>query len=414
MSRFSRISPLLTALLMAMVLTAPSAEAQILSRVKNAARRGAERAAEREAENRADRAVTRAADKAEATLSGGSASSPAATSPVSTASASPLPPAAEPAQPGDLVLVNYDFVPGDRILFAEDLETETVGDFPTRLTFKSGTYEVAEWKDRRWLRAAAFGEFAIDLPETLPERFTLEFDAAVPSGWVQEIRFDEYPTNFARFGAEDGGLERAASSGVRALAQPSALPGKNTVFPVKMMVDKGYVKVYMNGTRVANVPNAELGRSRTITFKVSASQSDPAYFGAFRLAEGGRALKAVQEAIAVAEPEAPLVLTGVVFDTGSARLRNESGPTLDAVAASLNDHPDVRVRVEGHTDNTGLADANQALSQARAEAVVAALATRGVAADRMTAQGLGATQPAVSNDTPEGRQQNRRVVLVRL
>ena len=80
----------------------------------------------------------------------------------------------------------------------------------------------------------------------------------------------------------------------------------------------------------------------------------------------------------------------------------------------LQEHPDLNLTIEGHTDNVGAPAANQTLSQKRAEAVKAALvSTYGVDAGRLTAKGFGASKPAAPNTTPEGRQTNRRVELVK-
>lgn len=81
----------------------------------------------------------------------------------------------------------------------------------------------------------------------------------------------------------------------------------------------------------------------------------------------------------------------------------------------LSQHAELKLAVEGHTDNTGLAAANQALSEKRAQAIVQYLTSNsGIAASRLTEKGMGASKPAASNDTPEGRQQNRRVELVKM
>jgi OOP family OmpA-OmpF porin len=105
------------------------------------------------------------------------------------------------------------------------------------------------------------------------------------------------------------------------------------------------------------------------------------------------------------------LLQQVQFATSSARIRGrQSQQILDAVEFILSRNPQYRrVRVEGHTDNAGNAEANMRLSQERAQACVDYLVRRGVAADRLYAQGFGQERPLGSNDTPEGREQNRRV-----
>lgn len=110
----------------------------------------------------------------------------------------------------------------------------------------------------------------------------------------------------------------------------------------------------------------------------------------------------------------PLVLLGVVFETGRSRLTVTSYDALDQVAASLVAHPEVRVEIAGYTDNTGSAAVNTRLSAARALAVRAYLARKGVGAERMVAKGYGPGNPVAPNDTPAGRAENRRVELHQL
>ena len=109
-----------------------------------------------------------------------------------------------------------------------------------------------------------------------------------------------------------------------------------------------------------------------------------------------------------------LVLKGVQFETDKATLKPESMTILDDVAASLKAWPSVRIEVQGHTDSTGSTAHNQRLSDARAASVVAYLASKGVAADRMTSKGYGESQPIAPNNTAAGRAENRRVELKKL
>lgn len=109
-----------------------------------------------------------------------------------------------------------------------------------------------------------------------------------------------------------------------------------------------------------------------------------------------------------------VVLEGVTFETASAELTAAARDILDDVASALVANPDIRVRVSGHTDSTGQRAYNVTLSQDRAASVVTYLATRGVAEDRMESRGFGPDQPVATNDTSEGRAQNRRVELERI
>jgi len=106
-----------------------------------------------------------------------------------------------------------------------------------------------------------------------------------------------------------------------------------------------------------------------------------------------------------------LILQGVNFQTSRSRLTQESYAILDLVAASLLDHPDVLIEIGGHTDATGTDAINNPLSQARAQAVMAYLARKGVPLERMEAHGYGSRQPIATNSTRAGRAQNRRVEL---
>src|SRR6266566_4007377 len=111
------------------------------------------------------------------------------------------------------------------------------------------------------------------------------------------------------------------------------------------------------------------------------------------------------------EARTPVVLRGVTFETGRSALKPDSYTILDIVAASLVANPDIKIEIAGHTDNTGSAATNTRLSQARAAAVQAYLASKGVAPQRMVAKGYGPSQPVAPNTTAAGRAQNRRVEL---
>lgn len=102
----------------------------------------------------------------------------------------------------------------------------------------------------------------------------------------------------------------------------------------------------------------------------------------------------------------------ITFVTNSADLTPEGRATVQQAAAVLLANPQVKVTIEGHTDSVGTEEANLALSQARAQAVLSTLVELGVTADRLTAQGFGETRPTVPDTTPENQATNRRVDFI--
>jgi len=114
------------------------------------------------------------------------------------------------------------------------------------------------------------------------------------------------------------------------------------------------------------------------------------------------------------EQEERFVFDGVFFDTGSANIQSESFPRLDRVVEYMAHRPNVRIRVSGHTDNVGDPQRNQRLSEQRAQAVRQYLVSHGIDGSRVEAVGFGDTQPVASNDTEDGRAQNRRIEAIEL
>jgi outer membrane protein OmpA-like peptidoglycan-associated protein len=104
--------------------------------------------------------------------------------------------------------------------------------------------------------------------------------------------------------------------------------------------------------------------------------------------------------------------TTILFDTNSDKLQDASFPILDEVASVMEQNGRLRVRVEGHTDNTGSADHNKDLSNRRAASVREYLVTKGIPADRLESTGCGQDVAIVANDTEDNRAMNRRVEFV--
>jgi outer membrane protein OmpA-like peptidoglycan-associated protein len=377
------------------------------------------RAAEREAGERVDRGVSAGADATEDAILSGGDESASASSAAGEASATGTATTGATGPTARTVSSNYDFQRGDRPLFSEDYSSDNLGDFPRGLELVEGSWDVVDVDGRRWLRGTGGRGSAFDvvLPEGLPEKFTIEYEimyshtnqqtimatSPVDGGWSSykgTLVFVRNIQSGARMPA--AGREFLAQVSRDILSDPT---------PVKVMVDGSHMKVYVNGQRVSNVPNAEIIRSDRIHFEdiYFSTPDEPIFFGTIRVDAGGRDL------YGALEREGRVALEGIYFDTGSDQLRSESHATLAEVGGMLQEYPDLRLSIEGHTDSQGDESFNLDLSDRRAASVRRYLVEEfGIDPNRLSSRGLGETQPVASNDTPEGRQQNRRVELVRI
>ena len=405
---------LMSLLLIAWAGSAQDADAQFAKRLRDRAKQHAGEKVIQKVVEKEDKAIDKAFDGAEEAVTGQetetTAEDMATEAPMSTETATSTETAMK-LKPGEGAWANYDFVPGERPLYVDDFSADRVGNFPQRLEFVGGSMEIVEWQGQRWIRDGGEGAFYVNLPETLPERFTMEFDLT-GSGNGMTVWFGGAESHYAggpriEVGTWFGRIH--FGEGKQAEGQ-LPLNTEEEAGTIRIMADGPYVKLFMNEKRVAQVPNADLGRSSRILVHLNGwSAEAPRMIANIRVMAGGRTL---YDALAA---EGRVATQGIFFDTGSDALRPESTPTLKEIGQMLTEHPELRISIEGHTDNTGSAEANQTLSQRRAEAVKAHLAASyGFDAARLEAQGFGASKPVADNATPEGRQQNRRVELVKL
>lgn len=124
-----------------------------------------------------------------------------------------------------------------------------------------------------------------------------------------------------------------------------------------------------------------------------------------------RAYKEVDKPLKVVPIEVGGVvrLNNIFFETARSRLKPESRMELDQMVQTLKQHPTMRVELGGHTDSEGTEASNQKLSQDRSNSVRAYLIEKGIDPGRVQSAGYGESKPVATNDTPEGRQANRRV-----
>jgi outer membrane protein OmpA-like peptidoglycan-associated protein len=170
-------------------------------------------------------------------------------------------------------------------------------------------------------------------------------------------------------------------------------------------------------TREADNAHRQTVKAQNETEAARASAAAAAALTAEDAAEAARNAEQLQKQIDLLEAEATdrgLVLTlgNTLFATGRSDLSPNGSKSLDKLVVFLNEYPERTVVVEGHTDDVGSADMNQALSQHRADSVRSYLMQQGIPSGRLSAVGMGETQPIADNLSDSGRQQNRRVEVV--
>ena len=170
-------------------------------------------------------------------------------------------------------------------------------------------------------------------------------------------------------------------------------------------------------TREADKAHREAAMAQSKTDAAQAKAVLAAADAASDAADAARNAEELQHQIDELKAEATdrgLVLTlgNTLFATGRSDLQPFATSSLDKLVVFLNDYPDRNVIVEGHTDDVGSVEMNQTLSQHRADSVRSYLMQQGIRSGRITATGIGETQPIADNQSESGRQQNRRVEVI--
>ena len=327
-----------------------------------------------------------------------------------------------------------DFVPGDEIIFEDNLYGEQLGEFPSRWDLERGVAEIAKVNGETVIAMAGNDSWIKPLmadysTDYLGDVFTVEYDMLYDDSKKDgapniEIDFmapgqrrdNEIYTLTYYLGSDKQSVSMSyvknGSTSVNS-TDGEASSGSQLVLNdgqwhhYAISFNKRALKVYIDGVRVINIPNAKAGAGWITFFNGSNEPENVTYLKNVRIAKGAVPLYDRMMT------DGKIITYGITFDVGKSTIKPESMGEINRIVTLMNENPDLNFSVEGHTDNTGSAASNQKLSEQRSEAIVAKLVEMGIEESRLTAVGKGQNSPIADNNTDEGRAKNRRVEFVK-
>ena len=322
----------------------------------------------------------------------------------------------------------YDFVPGETVIFDDNLEGEQNGEFPSQWDLIDGYVENALFKDENVIRFPVESTGATIKPlmkkegDYLPEKFTIEFDAYLSHRtskyaimlWDKGESFHK-PSELGDIGVIEVGYDQGARYDGGRLHRN--LPKESQkAYPhwrhVAISFNVRALKIYMDQDRLLMLPNVK-GNPISISLKGSTYDSGhtgdyPTMIKNIRIAEG--AVDLYDRFIT----DGKIVANGIKFDSGKATLKPESMGIINEIVKLMKQHPEIKFSIEGHTDSDGDTGFNQNLSEQRSKTVMNELIEQGIDSERMVSKGFGEDKPVADNSTPEGKANNRRVEFVKM
>lgn len=318
-------------------------------------------------------------------------------------------------QQPDLKAVKIDFIPGEKTILYEDWSQDAQDEPPSHWKVRDGATELRTGGGIRQLTAVCPANLTLTSQKfTTPDNFTMEVEVAF-GGEFGGLTLNAWP------GDVDGGERPAwqvdiSPSGVSAAGPVESIGSGelpkivNSPIKVALWVQNGRARLYANGQRIADVNQmfmpADMRKPEHWVIAERCDYADDGWIGirSVRMAESAPDFSTLMAS------SGKYVTHGIRFDTDSDRIQPDSAPVIKTVATALQKNPSLKLKITGYTDNTGAQAHNVELSKRRAEAVRNALiASFSVDAGRLTAEGKGSADAIGSNDTPEGRAQNRRV-----
>ncbi|ASB49591.1 OmpA family protein [Alkalitalea saponilacus] len=321
----------------------------------------------------------------------------------------------------------FDFIPGDEIIFEDNLENERNGEFPSKWDLTRGTIEIAELDGENviwFINCNTNGGGGIvpliknSHEDYLPDEFTIEFDAFFdndPSSYRISLTDFKNQSNLDRSYQQGNKWVRIYKNGADGHhISRSNYPGTSNDRGddhiwrrVSISFNIRALKVYLDDSRILNIPNLGYNPTGVTIGFHNPSGNRKGFIKNIRIAQG--AVPLYDKFLT----DGKIIADGIRFDVGKSTLRPESMGIINEIHSLLSKHPELNFSVEGHTDSDGNATANQKLSEDRAKTVMNQLISMGISPQRLKSAGHGQSKPVANNSTSEGKAQNRRVEFVK-
>ena len=319
----------------------------------------------------------------------------------------------------NVVWSKFDFIPGDEVIFEDIPSTdEENGEFPSRWDLVNGQVEIANVDGETVIMFLDGGEIVPYLKNSstdyLPEIFTIEFDFYKPAGGnrlsfyltdQKNQRGKRVYDNTQEFDVTPIRVDAPEGSAVMHSGRDYNYCENGCWTHVSIAYTKGKLKVYLDDTRLVNIPHYSFNPTGFTMYPYFASAKDnvPFYVKNVRIAKGG--VKYYDRVLS----EGKIIVNGIKFDVNKATLKPESMGPINEIYQLMIDNPIINFSVEGHTDSDGDDTNNQTLSEARGKTVMDKLISMGISSERLKSTGFGENKPIDNNTTSEGKA-NKRIV----